>query len=712
MEERAMKTNFRFLALSAAILSMFTACQREELEQNQKPEAVTHSVTFVAGAPETKTTVDISDEKTAKFKWTKADEGRFTAYENGTEALETVGVLDVKTGIMSLVATFDGTRPESASYVAVVNKSNATQTMSSGAYDEIADILVSKAVSSFVGENGVQLQFKREVAIAKMTLKKLDAGEIINKVTVSSNAEIAGSYGVDGWASPAASSIEISSAFAKGVGDYKIVANEAGEAVVWFTCIPQDAATLTVKVEAADGDTYTKEFKPITLTRGDVKAFGVAMTKDVVVKPWVAVDLADIDETMPLVITMATTDKTYALSLTGTDGNTLGTLKAPKAIEVSVVDGKLSEEPSSDILWNIANNNGNLTIYPNGVTNKWLYTTDSNDGVRLGTNTSNGYVWSIDAESGYLKANSTPTKVRYLGVYVTGQDWRAYTNTTGNTAGQTLRFYSNSITEDPTAPKLSVTPTSKTWASVETDAAVFNVTTNTEGEKDWSVSPTTLDWAKIDIDKTAGTITVTPNGAAETVHEAKLTVSHSAGTLSKTITLTQKAASTGGGEIVTLFTEGFGENTDSAREWKDTYKQQGGNSSVYSGSTYTITNAKQSKNTVGKTNSGLAQSTKNTDAIFEIKGLNVAAYSDLSVSYYWKAGSTKETYSTSLYYSKDEGKTYTEVTKTQGTGATTFVEVTYTLPADAVLSNLCLKVVFNTSNTQAVIDEFVLKGTN
>ena len=54
-----MKTNLRFLALSAAILSMFTACQREELEQNQKPEALTHSVTFVAGAPETKTTATI-----------------------------------------------------------------------------------------------------------------------------------------------------------------------------------------------------------------------------------------------------------------------------------------------------------------------------------------------------------------------------------------------------------------------------------------------------------------------------------------------------------------------------------------------------------------------------------------------------------------------------------------------------------------------------
>ena len=617
-----MKTNLRFLALSAAILSMFTACQREELEQNQKPEALTHSVIFVAGAPETKTTVDISDGKTAKFKWTKADEDRFTAYENGTEALETVGVLDVKTGIMSLVATFDGTRPESASYVAVVNKSNATQTMSAEAYDEKADILVSKAVSSFVGENGVQLQFKREVAIAKMTLKGLDAGEVVNIVTVSSTADIAGSYGVNGWASPTASSIEISSAFAKGVGDYKIVANKAGEAVVWFTCIPQTDATLTVKVVAADGDTYTKEFsKPITLTCGDVKAFGVAMTKDVVAKPWVSVALADIDETMPLVITMATTDKTYALSLTGTDGNALGKSKTPKAIEVSVVDGKLSEEPSSDILWNIANNNGNLTIYPNGVTNEWLYTTNSNDGVRLGTNTSNGYVWSIDATSGYLKANATTSIVRYLGIYTTKPDWRAYDNTTGNIANQTLRFYSNSITEDPTAPKLSVTPTSKTWESEETDAAVFNVTTNTEGEKDWKVSPETLGWATIDINKTAGTITVTPKGKneEETANEGTITVTHSAdNSLKETITLIQKSAGSGSEKEYS-----FTINTDNFKQLTS-----GSGYATYNG-THTFTATDKDGSTVSvdcisnqmMVNSGKIQWQKNTGYIYNTTDL-------------------------------------------------------------------------------------------
>ena len=271
--------NLRNFALAAFALLGFAACQQEEFAPEIKNP--THSVTFVAGAPETKTTVDISDEKTAKFAWTKDDEGRIAIYENGVAATTVVCGLDDKTGKMTIMAEFKGTATGNETYVAVVNKSNDGQIMTSAAYDEDADILVSKAVSTFDGENGVLLQFKREVAIAKMTLKGLDPGEVVNHVTVSSTADIAGKYGVDGWASPA-KSLEISSALYMGETDgYSIVANEAGEAVVWFTCIPQDAATLTVKVKAADGDTYTKEFsKEITLTRGDVKAFGVKMTKD------------------------------------------------------------------------------------------------------------------------------------------------------------------------------------------------------------------------------------------------------------------------------------------------------------------------------------------------------------------------------------------------------------------------------------------------
>ena len=269
----------KLLVISAIALLGFSACQQETIAPEVTP-GETHTVTFVAGAPETKTTVDISDGTTAKFAWTEYDKSRFTVYENGTAAKETNGILDDTKRKMTLKATFEGTTPENASYVAVVNNSNDLQIMFSEAYAEDADILVSKAVSSFDGENGVQLQFKREVAIAKMTLKGLDAGEVVNHVTVSSIADIAGSYGVDGWNSTK-TSLDIYSA--KALDDqetYSIVANESGEAVVWFTCIPQADATLTVKVEAADGDTYTKKFsKAITLTRGNVKGFVVAMNK-------------------------------------------------------------------------------------------------------------------------------------------------------------------------------------------------------------------------------------------------------------------------------------------------------------------------------------------------------------------------------------------------------------------------------------------------
>lgn len=160
-----------------------------------------------------------------------------------------------------------------------------------------------------------------------------------------------------------------------------------------------------------------------------------------------------------------------------------------------------------------------------------------------------------------------------------------------------------------------------------------------------------------------------------------------------------------------LFHETFGNNTSSARAWDDSYSVKSGVSSVYSGVTgYTITNAKQSINTGGSTQSGLIQTTSGTDAVFIVGPLSVASYNSLVVTYQWKAASIKKTYSTSLYYKTSSGGSYTEVSGT-GNGATTYVTRTYNLPVAAQVSTLYIKVVFNTSNTQALIDEFELTGT-
>lgn len=159
-----------------------------------------------------------------------------------------------------------------------------------------------------------------------------------------------------------------------------------------------------------------------------------------------------------------------------------------------------------------------------------------------------------------------------------------------------------------------------------------------------------------------------------------------------------------------LFGETFGSNTGSARVWNDSYSVKSGISDVYSGITsYTISNAKQSKNTVGFTESGLIQTTQGTDAYIIIGPLNVANYSDLSLTYQWKASSVNGTYSTSAYYATSSTGPYTALSGSSA-GATTFVECSYSLPAATRVSTLYLKIVWNTSNTGGVIDEVSLSS--
>ncbi|MGN0985775.1 MAG: CehA/McbA family metallohydrolase, partial [Candidatus Enterenecus sp.] len=153
---------------------------------------------------------------------------------------------------------------------------------------------------------------------------------------------------------------------------------------------------------------------------------------------WEKVELADIQETDTVAITMTKGETTWALY----NGN--GTTSAPTAVVVTVDGTTMTYADNESISWNIAPGSegegeekvDGYVIYKAGSTDQWLYSTNANNGVRVGTNASK--VWVVDETSGYLKHVGTS---RYLGVYTTNPDWRAYTNTTGNTAGQTLGFW-------------------------------------------------------------------------------------------------------------------------------------------------------------------------------------------------------------------------------------------------------------------------------
>lgn len=147
---------------------------------------------------------------------------------------------------------------------------------------------------------------------------------------------------------------------------------------------------------------------------------------------WSKTDIANIKSTDEVVITMTNNVTEWALN------SSKGTDDAPEATVIS--QKNLVDNQVADVLkWNISNSSENITIYPHGTTSKWLYCTNTNNGVRVGTNTNKTFTISGD----YLQHTATS---RYIGVYTTKPDWRCYDNTTGNIAGQTLAFYKKTTT--------------------------------------------------------------------------------------------------------------------------------------------------------------------------------------------------------------------------------------------------------------------------
>ena len=137
---------------------------------------------------------------------------------------------------------------------------------------------------------------------------------------------------------------------------------------------------------------------------------------------WTLKNLSELaDGDIAVIVSIKGEDK-FALS------NDKGTGAAPTAVAFTE-DGN----PAANIQWTVSVSESKYSFTASG-SNK-LYCTAANNGVRVGTNENNVFV--IDAASGYLKNVATE---RYLGVY-NKADWRCYTNTTGNTAGQTFKAY-------------------------------------------------------------------------------------------------------------------------------------------------------------------------------------------------------------------------------------------------------------------------------
>ena len=115
---------------------------------------------------------------------------------------------------------------------------------------------------------------------------------------------------------------------------------------------------------------------------------------------WVLTPLADITTNDLVVITMTKGETTWAMT------NDEGTAAAPVASVVTLSADALAAEPDANLKWVVSNDNGTLTIYPYGGYETWLYCTNTNNGVRVGTGEAKEF--TIDTDHLYTTLTTDP----------------------------------------------------------------------------------------------------------------------------------------------------------------------------------------------------------------------------------------------------------------------------------------------------------------
>ena len=217
-----------------------------------------------------------------------------------------------------------------------------------------------------------------------------------------------------------------------------------------------------------------------------------------------------------------------------------GTASGPLPVKVTTSGDKLSEEPAANIVWTVGVNGENRIFYADATKNTWLYCTNSNNGVRVGTNTANLFAW----DSNYLKHVETS---RYLGIYNT-QDWRCYTsNTATNIANQVFKFYvkvGGGETPEPEQPTL--TPRDLAFSSTTATATVGqSFTAPTLSGVTTGVTYSSSNTAVATVDASTGAVTLVGAGTTTITATASQTDQYEAGTASYTLNV---SAAQGGGE--------------------------------------------------------------------------------------------------------------------------------------------------------------------
>ena len=459
-----MKKVFNSLFVIIAAMVTFAGCAKQETDAPATSE--TKTVQFFANSIETKTVFGTPDGTTYPTLWTAGDKVKILVNLEDVKNTEKTAEIECSEDFRSAKFTSELVQPDAETFtfysvspsVALLDKTveklyvtiPSDQTPLATSVDKTAQLLYAASETTTKMPSSVELAYQHLTAYGRFTLANLDA-ESVSSIKLEADFDIAGKWDYfveDG-------SFKVRS----GYGSKSITLTTSSTTDIWFACAPVDVSnkTLTLTVSTDKGD-FVKELNFLANRKfeaGKISKFTVDMTGIGVEQPedteWVSTAFADIKAGDQVVIVSTKSASIYALP------HNNGSSSAPGVVDVTYSNNKLTKEPAETVIWTVSKSGANYIFHPSGDTSQWLYCTKANNGVRVGTNSNKNFV--MDTASGYLKNVETS---RYLGVY-NNQDWRCYTNTTGNTAGQTFQFFvksgSGSETPDPTPDPEPETPT-------------------------------------------------------------------------------------------------------------------------------------------------------------------------------------------------------------------------------------------------------------
>ena len=523
------------------------ACQKE-LQEEVPVTGKTVQVTFVAGAAETKTSVDTSGD-IPEFAW--GENETFAVLEQ-TDALAaatsvTYAKVDGKAHITAEFTANPG--KESYDYATIYPASGyvsatglgvatlslpAVQTMAEGSYDPDADLMVSEVVTANAQPTEAQMvRFTRMAAVVKMTLKNLnlEAGDQVEQVIFTAEGKsLAGTITGD-LAAPRE--------FAVAEGVDNVTVNTTSSSDVYFTVLPTtlvtgDAYTITVltnkKIYIKNGAIPAE--KSLVFEKGMVTRFGVDMAEVAPIDKWILVsDASTLKEGDVVAIVAKDYDKALSTKLYNNVSETSTSAKRGLA-DITKIDNYLIG--GEDLQ--------QLTLVTGTVDGTFSFYDEARGKFLVSSSTSSTYL----VNQVYCDVN-TSFKITIDGATTVA----TITNTEGTYAGNLLRYNSNgyftsnqnssTVYKDVciyrlegtigTIPVVDATVTvpdsdepvviAEEGASEAT--AINEVVFNYVG--DWTITPSTnAEWLSVAYDATKNCLTYTAEANTGAKREATVTI--------------------------------------------------------------------------------------------------------------------------------------------------------------------------------------------